>query len=470
MLNASVGVQRVMGRLRRPRSLGPDHAAELHTRSVAAARRVRGGWQSAAVAAQLAPSYQRRDMGHAVRRQASGVFAGIGPDRIVALTVAAILLLASVISVSAGSLGKAPRPIGGTTGPGTAPRLAVGGAAGLDRDEWFIDTPGGSGGVEFDAGLIAAGSIDASDGDPSAPDLAQPVVEEPVAGPYLEDGTLLKPVFVDTTVEDGSDLLRTYKVKAGDTLTGIARKFHVSMMTLWWANKLDSKDELHQGQVLTIPPVSGLVVTVTANDTLQSLATKYKVKAKEILEANDLQDPNLVVGQVLVMPGAKGKPIPTPKPTKRPTVTQPRNGGGGGGGNGGGGSEGHYSGGHFLYPVVGGGNYISQYFHYGHYAIDIAADYGTRVRAAAGGRVVFAGWKSNGGGYQVWISHGSGLYTTYNHMSAVTVGNGQGVDRGQQVGRVGQSGNATGPHLHFEVWRGGEPWNGGTRVNPLGYL
>ena len=98
-----------------------------------------------------------------------------------------------------------------------------------------------------------------------------------------------------------------------------------------------------------------------------------------------------------------------------------------------------------MWPVVGGGNYISQYFHYGHYAIDIAADYGSRVRAGGRRTVIFAGWKSNGGGYQVWIAHGSGLYTTYNHMSAVTVGRGQHVGRGQQVGRVGQSGNATGP-------------------------
>jgi murein DD-endopeptidase MepM/ murein hydrolase activator NlpD len=118
---------------------------------------------------------------------------------------------------------------------------------------------------------------------------------------------------------------------------------------------------------------------------------------------------------------------------------------------------------------VGGGNYISQYFHYGHYAIDIAADYGSRVRAGGSGTVIWAGWKSNGGGYQVWIAHGSGLYTTYNHMSSITVGRGQHVGRGQQVGRVGQSGNATGPHLHFEVWRG-PVWDGGTRVNPLGYL
>jgi len=83
--------------------------------------------------------------------------------------------------------------------------------------------------------------------------------------------------------------------------------------------------------------------------------------------------------------------------------------------------------------------------------------------------VIFAGWKSNGGGYQVWVAHGSGLYTTYNHMSSISVGRGQHVDRGQRVGRVGQSGNATGPHLHFEVWRG-PVWNGGQRVNPLAYF
>ena len=122
-----------------------------------------------------------------------------------------------------------------------------------------------------------------------------------------------------------------------------------------------------------------------------------------------------------------------------------------------------------LWPVVGGGNYISQSFHYGHYGLDIAADPGSRVRAAAAGTVMFAGWKSNGGGYQVWIAHGSGLYTTYNHMSGVSVGAGQHVGRGQQVGRVGCTGNCTGPHMHFEVWRGAI-WNGGVRVNPLKYL
>ena len=120
-----------------------------------------------------------------------------------------------------------------------------------------------------------------------------------------------------------------------------------------------------------------------------------------------------------------------------------------------------------AWPVPGG--YISQYFHYGHWAIDIAGDYGIRVDAAASGVVTFAGWKNNGGGYQVWIAHGNGIYTTYNHMSGITVGIGQSVGAGQQVGRLGMTGDATGPHCHFEVWIG-PIWDGGTRVNPLNYL
>ncbi len=293
-----------------------------------------------------------------------------------------------------------------------------------------------------------------------------------VQGPFLEDGTLLKPIAVDTNIEDGSGLLRTYKVRSGDTLVRIASKFDVSMMTVWWANDLKNKNDLHIGQVLTIPPVTGLVVTVTPNDTLDAYAAKYSVDKQDILTTNGLEDPNLVVGQVIVIPGAAGKGIKIPKPPVKTTITHTIKHQSGGGGGGGGGSvrpPTTYSGGHFLWPVVGGGNYISQYFHYGHWALDIAADYGSEVRAGGDGTVIFAGWKSNGGGYQVWIAHGSNLYTTYNHMSAITVGRGQHVGRGQQVGRIGQSGNATGPHLHFEVWVG-PVWDGGTRVNPLGYL
>ena len=402
---------------------------------------------------------------HPIRQARVSLIARVGHDRAVALVAAGILLTASVVSVSASR----PAPAtGGPTGPGTDIRLAVGGGG--------IDPEGTIAEADPPADELALNRIAAID-DMAPQSDVQPALgaageagsqsdagEVGVQGPFLDDGTLLKPVAVDTTVADGSGLMETYRVRSGDTLTGIASRFGVSMMTIWWANSLKSKDDLHLGQVLTIPPVTGLVLTVTSADTLVGLAAKYNVDEQEILDANQLADPNLVVGQVLAIPGAMGEAIATPKPQ----VIRTSSGGGGGGGSTSR-APANYSGGAFSWPVSGGGNYISQFFHYGHYGLDIAADYGSPVRAAASGTVVFAGWKGNGGGYQVWVAHGSGLYTTYNHMSAISVGSGQGVSEGQQVGRVGQSGNTTGPHVHFEVWRGGV-WDGGSRVNPLAYL
>jgi murein DD-endopeptidase MepM/ murein hydrolase activator NlpD len=234
------------------------------------------------------------------------------------------------------------------------------------------------------------------------------------------------------------------------------------MMTLWWANDLAAKDVLHIGQKLEIPPVDGLVIVVKAGDTLDSIAALTGMSADQIVAYNNLTDRTLVLGQVLIVPDARGKPIAVPAAAPRPvavrrttssssTARPPTS----------------YSGGTFAWPVPGG--YISQYFHASHPAIDIAAPEGTRVLAAAAGTVIWAGWKDNGGGYQVWVAHGSGLFTTYNHMSAVLVSVGQHVGRSQQVGRVGMTGNATGPHCHFEVWKG-MVWGDGVRVNPLPYF
>ena len=388
------------------------------------------------------------------------------PERLVPVVALAIVLVASI--TAGPGLAGVDGPSGGTAGSGVSPRLVVGGEAGpfggdgaaadatdydLDRGQLVDGGPSGAGWAE-DPG---------TDATPPTSDAADATVE----GQFLADGTLLKPVVVDTTVEDSSDRLQTYTVRQGDTLTGIARRFGVSMMTVWWANKLKSKDELHVGQKLVIPPANGLVVTVVEGDTLEGLAGKYKVPAGDIVEFNGLQDETLVLGQVLVMPDARGKAIATPKPTPRPVVAaRPRTTGGR--------ATGtrvrppaQYRGGVFAWPVAGG--YISQYYHYGHPAIDIAADYGTPVRAAAAGTVIFSGWKSNGGGYQIWIAHGSGLYTTYNHMSSLAARTGERVGRGEMIGRIGTSGWATGPHLHFEVWRG-QVWGGGRRVNPLAYL
>jgi murein DD-endopeptidase MepM/ murein hydrolase activator NlpD len=86
-----------------------------------------------------------------------------------------------------------------------------------------------------------------------------------------------------------------------------------------------------------------------------------------------------------------------------------------------------------------------------HTGLDFRSSRGTPVVAAASGRVTFAGFSAGGWGRLVTIAHGGGTRTMYAHLSQVGVRVGQYVQSGQRIGRVGSSGNSTGPHLHFEV-------------------
>ena len=218
-----------------------------------------------------------------------------GRERVLPIGIAFLVLLASISGAAAtGTVnGATGAPSAATAGP----RLTIGG---LDSSADQVDGPD-------QAGL--QGGTGATTGDST--DLGQ----------YLSDGTLLKPLAVDTTVSDASAKLITYTVKSGDTLTGIASKYGVSMMTLWWANNLAAKDELHIGQKLTIPPVDGLVIVVKAGDTLDSIAALTGMSADDIATYNSLSDRTLVIGQVLIVPGALGKPIveATPKPVAKTT-------------------------------------------------------------------------------------------------------------------------------------------------------
>jgi len=98
-----------------------------------------------------------------------------------------------------------------------------------------------------------------------------------------------------------------------------------------------------------------------------------------------------------------------------------------------------------------------------HSGIDIDAPYGTPVRAAAEGDVASASMRA-GYGREIVLDHGHDLQTVYGHLSAIAVLAGQHVTRGQVIGYVGQSGRATGPHLHYEVRVHNVP------VNPHKYL
>jgi murein DD-endopeptidase MepM/ murein hydrolase activator NlpD len=86
-----------------------------------------------------------------------------------------------------------------------------------------------------------------------------------------------------------------------------------------------------------------------------------------------------------------------------------------------------------------------------HTGLDFPASYGDGVAAARSGRVAYAGWHAGGYGYLVSIAHGLGVRTLYAHLSQLHVYVGQRVATGSRIGRVGSTGSATGPHLHFEV-------------------
>jgi murein DD-endopeptidase MepM/ murein hydrolase activator NlpD len=101
-----------------------------------------------------------------------------------------------------------------------------------------------------------------------------------------------------------------------------------------------------------------------------------------------------------------------------------------------------------------------------HTGVDFPVATGTTVKAVAPGRVVSAGWGGSYG-YQVVIRHADGRYTQYAHLSAISVRSGQSVGGGQRIGRSGSTGNATGPHLHFEV-RTGPGF--GSDIDPVAYL
>jgi murein DD-endopeptidase MepM/ murein hydrolase activator NlpD len=242
----------------------------------------------------------------------------------------------------------------------------------------------------------------------------------------------------------------TYTVQAGDTVEGIADAFHLQPTTIMWANSAieDAPDLLRIGQEVTILPIDGVYHTVAEDDTLASIAEKYKVTTDVITacEYNRLAVPDypLEVGMHLIVPGGEKPYVPKVVTSYDGPVP-----------------EGARGTGAFQWPVLG---YITQGFWYGHRAIDIGVGVGSAVLAADGGFVSFAGWTDVGYGYLVVVDHANGFATYYAHLSNIYVYEGQAVERGQILGASGNTGWSTGPHLHFEVRYQG------VSQNPRAYL
>ena len=229
----------------------------------------------------------------------------------------------------------------------------------------------------------------------------------------------------------------TYTVQAGDTVQAMADLFGLDPTTVMWANPAveDAPDLLRIGQAVIILPIDGVYHEVAEDETLETIAEKYKVEPEAIVtcEYNSLEPPDYVIekGMYLIVPGGE-KPY-VPKVVTSYTGAVP---------------EGARGTGRFQWPVLGR---ITQGYWYGHRAIDIGAPTGSAVQAADGGFVSFAGWTDVGYGYLIVIDHANGFATYYAHLSNMYVFAGQAVERGQVIGAVGSTGWSTGPHLHFEV-------------------
>lgn len=250
------------------------------------------------------------------------------------------------------------------------------------------------------------------------------------------------------TLADIGDTVNTgqiskYIVRKGDTLSGIAEMFGVSVNTIIWANDVSVKT-LKEGQSLVILPVSGTIHTIAKGDTLNSIAKKYKADSDEIIQFNNLEDGVILsLGDTLIIPDGEAS-VKVSGTSKASNINPYR-----------GGSGPSYAG-YYIRPVSGG---VKTQGLHGYNGIDIASSYGSNILASASGEVIISkssGWNGGYGQYIV-VSHSNGTQTLYSHLSENFVSEGSYVKQGQVIGSMGNTGKVipgkggNGTHLHFEI-------------------
>ena len=205
-----------------------------------------------------------------------------------------------------------------------------------------------------------------------------------------------------------------HDVREGESLSGIADTYGVSIDDIMAANGLESTT-IHPGQSIFIPRTRGGTVARTSGGTTTRTSDRSSTARSSVAESSD--------GFIWPLAGGKDRVVSGFGQRKDP---------------------------------IGG----TAEFHKG---IDIDGWTGERIYAAESGVIVYAGSKG-GYGNMVMIDHGSGLVTVYAHLSSIVVRAGQRITKGNTLGYVGSSGYSTGSHLHFEVRANG------TQVDPMPYL
>jgi murein DD-endopeptidase MepM/ murein hydrolase activator NlpD len=266
-----------------------------------------------------------------------------------------------------------------------------------------------------------------------------------------------------------------YTVQKGDSIYSIASYFGVSVTTIMTFNHMDGIT-VHVGDVLEVPSVSGFLYTIKKGDTLSSLSKKYEVDAEDVSLYNGLiSSSDLSIGDEIFLPGAKDMGTTKTKVTKKPNTVNnsktAKNLASYIPGKWERGDTSHLNkisdvakymalpkfAGYYIFPAP--GTTRTQKMH-GHNGVDFAGKMGLSVVAAADGvvRVAKTGGYNFGYGNYIIVTHSNGTETVYAHLSKVNVSVGQSVSRGQNIALLGNSGNSTGPHLHFEIRGGYNPF------------
>ena len=238
---------------------------------------------------------------------------------------------------------------------------------------------------------------------------------------------------------------QTYKVKSGDTISGIAKKFGLkNISTLISVNDIGNVRQIGAGQKLKIPSIDGIIYTVKSGDNLNSIASANNIKLETLLDVNELTSETLTAGQQLFLPG-----VGLDQKTLQSRMGEL-----------------------FIIPIKAGFRWSSPYgwradpftgvqsFHTG---TDLACPTGTPILAAMSGKISDVGYNRIYGNYII-INHGNGYQTLYAHMSKPIARKGQWVSQGTKIGLVGSTGYSTGPHLHFMVYKNGN------RIDPMTVL
>jgi murein DD-endopeptidase MepM/ murein hydrolase activator NlpD len=231
----------------------------------------------------------------------------------------------------------------------------------------------------------------------------------------------------------------SYTVQPGDMIGPIASAFGLNQDTLISVNDISNTRSIQVGRELLIPNQDGIMHRVSPEETLEDIAKRYEIPAAVIVMSNELFSEKANPASNIFIPNAR----------MDSTKLQEINGD------------------LFIWPVR--GRITSRYgyrrspltglrsFHSG---LDISANIGVPIKAAMPGRVISTGYNDIFG-YFVVISHHSNYRTLYGHMNLIRTENGAYVRAGQVIGDVGNTGQSTGAHLHFQVYKNG------LTVNPL---